>query len=513
MLKLRSFLLFCCAVFTCAPHSRAETSMGFLYDLFPLTLASGYRTEAAGPLFYHEKKETQRTWAVPPFFAYVHDSDLESEEFDLCYPLLSYDRYGTEYRFHIFQLFAFAGGHTQDDHEKDRFTLFPFYFQQRSSNPDLNYTALLPIYGTLKNRLFRDEIHFVMFPLYSKTTRRGKIAEGPEDPFTSGFFSFMHERREALTTYNYLYPVFHLRYGRGLRGWQVWPLVGYEHKKSFQKTNVIDEVEIIGGHEKFFALWPFFFKNTTGIDTDNPERQLTVLPLFTSMRSPKRDSSTYFWPFGLTLTDDRARKYKEFGAPWPIIVFARGEGKHTTRVWPLFSHAGTSNLTSRFYLWPVYKYNRVQSAPLDRERTRILFFLYSDIKEENTETGNAYRRWDLWPLFTKRRDLDGNERLQILSILEPVLPNNKSIERLYSPVYSLWRSEKNAKTEAKSQSLLWNLYRRDSTPTSKKVSLLFGLFQYQSNADGKSTRLFYVPLGKGKKTAEKRAAEGDGNSP
>jgi hypothetical protein len=49
---------------------------------------------------------------------------------------------------------------------------------------------------------------------------------------------------------------------------------------------------------------------------------------------------------------------------------------------------------------------------------------------------------------------------------------------------------------ATSQSLLWNLYRRDSTPGAKKCSLLFGLFQYQSSPEGKRMRLMYIPLGK-----------------
>ena len=89
---------------------------------------------------------------------------------------------------------------------------------------------------------------------------------------------------------------------------------------------------------------------------------------------------------------------------------------------------------------------------------------------------------------------DGSSRLQILSILEPLLPNNRSIERDYSPVWSLWRAEKNPKTGAASQSLLWNLYRRDAAPASRKCSLLFGLFQYESGSEGKRVRLFYISV-------------------
>ncbi len=47
--------------------ARAESlHAGPLFDEFDLTLAPGHRTEALGPFFYSEQKETQRTWAVPP---------------------------------------------------------------------------------------------------------------------------------------------------------------------------------------------------------------------------------------------------------------------------------------------------------------------------------------------------------------------------------------------------------------------------------------------------------------
>ena len=449
----------------------ADLSIGPLYDEFPLTLATGHRREAVGPLFYSEQKESQHTWGIPPLFVHVEDPDVEAEEFDVVYPFISYDRYGGEYRFHILQVFSFAGGKTQEDEQKRRFTLFPFYFQQRSPNPEDNYTAFLPFYGHLKNRLFRDDIKFVLLPLYVQT------------------------RKKDVVTDNYVYPFFHLRHGHALNGWQFWPIVGAEHKGITTKTNSADEVEIVGGHEKKFVLWPFYLKSKTGIGTDNPQDQFAILPLYTSLHSPKRDSVTYFWPFGYTRIEDREKNYREFGAPWPIIDFARGPGKHTSRVWPFYSRASNTNLESNFYLWPVYKYNRLHSEPLDRERTRIMFFLYSDISEKNTDTGTARIRRDFWPFYTYIRGHEGNERLQVLSILEPLLPNNKSVERSYSPLWSIWRSEKNKATGAKSQSLLWNLYRRDATPESKKSSLLFGLVQYESGRAGKRWKIFYVPFG------------------
>lgn len=451
----------------------ASLELGPLLSRFPLTLDEGERTEALGPLFYSEQRGPEKTIAVPPFFSHVSNEEADSEERDFLYPLLSYDRFGSEYRWHLFQLLSFAGGRNQADTEARRFTIFPFYFQQRSTNADLNYTALVPLYGHLKNRLFKDEITFAAFPAYARTRKRDVVTE------------------------NYLYPFFHVRRGDGLQGWQFWPLFGTEHKDITTKTNGFGDTELVPGHDKLFAPWPIFLKHTTGIGTENPQKQFAILPVFSSLRSPNRDSTTVLWPF-ITWTDDREKKYREWDVPWPLIVFANGEGKTTRRVFPLFSQAQSPTAQSDFYLWPVYKYKRLQTGPLDRDRTRILLFLYSDVNEKNTETGRLRTRTDLWPLFTHRRDIEGNTRLQVLAPLEPLLPNSKSIDRNWSPVWSIWRVEKNPNEGTASRSFLWNLYRSESTPTTRKNSLLFGLFQYHSDAESKRWRLFYLPLTKTK---------------
>jgi len=463
--------------FFCLHLSRADdSSFGPLFQQFSLTLDSGHRSEALGPFYYDQEigkgEKATRLWAMPPLFSYSRNEDLDYETFDFIWKVLTFDRYGDEYRWQVLQLFSFAGGGTQAETNLHRTTLFPIYFQQRSKIPEKNYTALVPIYGTIKQRLFRDEIKFVLFPLYGQSRKRDVVTD------------------------NYLYPVFHYRHGEGLRGWQVWPLLGNEHKEVTTITNGWGDVETNGGHDKFFALWPFFFNQRSGIGTGPMAHQQALIPFYNYLRSPARDSTSYLWPLGVTHTEDREKHYVEWGAPWPLVVFARGTGKNTSRIWPLFSHARGATQTSDWYLWPVYKYNRLHSDPLDRERTRVLFFLFSHVSMKNTETGARLRQVDLWPLFTARRDLEGKSRLQILAPLEPILQNNATVERDLSPLWSLWRSERNAQTGATSQSLLWNLYRRDTTPEWKKCSLLFGFFQYQSGPEGRRWRVFYLPLGK-----------------
>ena len=305
--------------------------LGPLFDSFPLTLEPGTRTEALGPFFYIEQEELQRTWSIPPLLSRTWDPDTDFTEVDLAYPLITYRRFGTEYRWQVVQVFSFAGGRDQQEKESRRFTLFPIYFQQRSPVPADNYTAVFPLYGHLENRLFRDDIFFVLFPIYGRSRSRDVVTD------------------------NYLYPFFHLRRGDSLRGWQFWPLAGHEHKDPLTRTNGFGDPELEEGHDDKFVLWPVLFQNRSGIGSQNPATERGVLPFYSDLRSPQRDSTTVLWPF-ISHVTDRDKKYKEWDVPWPLIVFARGEGKTISRVWPFCSWATNSSLESDFYLWPLYKY-------------------------------------------------------------------------------------------------------------------------------------------------------------
>ncbi|MBG87933.1 MAG: hypothetical protein CMO80_13665 [Verrucomicrobiales bacterium] len=460
------------AVFLCINASvTAGTNRNFLswgpaiHD-FKLTLQDGRRREI-GPFYYEEKTDNQTTRAFPPFFSKTKKPSLEYEEMDFLYPLMTFDRFGGEKRVQLMQLLSFSVARDQDLNDRGKLTIFPFYYQQRSTNASSDYTAVFPFYGRLVNRMLRDEIEFVMFPLYSKTRKRDVV------------------------TRNYLYPFFHRRKGEWLRGWQFWPVMGRELKVSHSKTNNFGEPVFVSGHRKDFALWPFLINEHRDVGTTNEVREHAVLPLYSALRSPARDSTTVLWPF-FTYTEDHEKRYREWGLPWPLLGFARGEGKRMNRVWPFFSRSSSDTLRSDFYAWPILKINEAKAAPLHRKRYSVIFFLYSDLTESNIETGQARRRLDLWPVFHWKRELDGRERLRVPAVLESMLPNNKSVERNWSPLWSIWRSEKNPLTGARSQSLLWNLWRRETTPDTEKSSLFFGLVQYESDATGRRWKWFHA---------------------
>ena len=453
----------------------APASVGFLFDSFSLVLEPGQRTEAAGPFYYSEKKEDEATLAIPPLISFYENSIIKSGELDFFYPLLTYQYYTDEWRWQLFQLLSFAGGQQQDGFNTRRFTIFPIYFQQRSLDTNLNYTAVMPIYGHLKRRLFRDEIYFVMFPAFSETKKRDVVTD------------------------NYLYPIGHVRNGDGLHGWQVWPFVGSEHKVLTTQTNGFGDVTTIGGHDRSFVMWPLWLSQDNNLGTENPEKFRASIPLFAITRSPLRDATSVFWPF-FTKVDERGRKYKEWEAPWPFVIFARGEGKTTDRVWPLFSQSRNAEQSSDSYLWPFYTCKKIFAGGLDRRATRFLFYLYVGVTEKNTETGAEKLRRDVWPLFTWRKEFNGNERLQVFAPIEAVLGNNRGIERNWSPLWSVWHSEKNPRAGRQASSLLWNLYRHESWTGHEKTSAVFGLYQSETNAAGdrkkNSRRVFFISTGR-----------------
>jgi hypothetical protein len=423
---------------------------GPLFTESGLTLSPGRGEEAFGPLWGTEETGEISLWRLSPLASGVREPDLERTEWEFLYPIATYDRFGSEWRLQIFQMLSFSGSETLDGEVKRRQTLFPLYFRQQTTAGTNDYLAVIPFYGHLRNRLFRDEVKFILVPLWAQTRKKG------------------------VTTDNYLLPFFHVRHGGGVEGWQFWPVIGSETKVPTLRTNVLDEPEPVPGHRRDFFAWPIFFRETTGIGGANPATNLYAFPVYLRTRSPAMD---YDWWMFFSHRTNRVGKFEEWAAPWPFIGRARGPGKRALRFWPVWGHATSGTLTSDFLAWPFYVHKKLDSPPLERERHRILYFAYSNLREEDMETGRAFRRRDLWPFFTWRHEKDGRERLQVLAPIEGLLPHNKSIERLYSPIWSVWRQESNPATQSRSQSLLWNLWRREQKPDHTRTSLLFGAVQ------------------------------------
>lgn len=455
-------------VYSGTESSAEDIDIGPLFSRVGLTFDEGYRIQALGPIFNREVGVKYDQWGISPLVTRHYDHETDNLSIDFIWKVAEYDRMGPEYRFAFLQFFNFSGGRTLQEENDKKFTLFPFYFQNRSANPERDYTAVFPFYGNIHSRLFRDEVKWVMAPFYVET------------------------RKKDVVTRNVPLPLVHFRSGDNLRGWQFWPLIGDEYKGVTQVTNVLGEVRLVAPHEKSFFLWPIFMERRSGIGTREEDWQRTFLPFYYLRRSSGRNVTTALWPF-FSYTDDLEREYKEWGMPYPVVVFARGPGKNAARFWPIYGQARNDTIKTRFVLMPIYRSKEVTSENLHRKRWGIAYFIYDHVDELNTETGQVYKRRNQLPLFAYNKRIDGTEYLQIFALLEPILPNSDTLYRTLSPLWSIWRTEKNENTGKKTHSFLWNLFRREKTPTTKKTSFLLGLFQHESNEDGKSLRLLFLP--------------------
>lgn len=193
---------------------------------------------------------------------------------------------------------------------------------------------------------------------------------------------------------------------------------------------------------------------------------------------------------------DKRKGIERWDVPWPLINFTRGE-KEENRVFPFYASEIDGDDEEGFFLWPLYRFNKTTLEDYKRTRKTILLFLYSDIKEEPIiEGGRNARRIDLWPLFSYKRDEEGNRSFHLLSILEPFLPNNEGIERNYSSFWRLfeWKKYKDGRSVS---SFLWNSFRRetDEEKTEVEVKPIIPIFSYKDWREGSKVYIFGGLLG------------------
>ncbi len=452
------------------PFSTSEPSFE---DQFSVQFTPNREYQPYGPLFSKEYEyqsgNTHTRTTFPPLFSYENYPELEVSEFDVLYPIFGIDHFGFEKRTQFCQIFNWISAANDEDKLTRRYTIYPLLFIQRSEEPDNDYFAVMPFYGNLTNRMWRHEVHFIMAPFYVKTRLRDVV------------------------TKNYLYPFVHTRTGDQLMGWQVWPFVSSETRIAHTKEDIWGDPVFVPGHRKQFILWPIALRYDKDIGTDNPKEFRAILPFYAQMESPQRDN---YIVMGLLYNqvDDRAQRYREWDAPYPLIAFARGEGKTTNRIFPFYSESFNEKMHNDFLLWPLWKTTASEYKDIKRRRERVLFYLYSDVQEHYASTQQDYHRTDVWPLISAKENTDGTYKVDMLSPFEPFFHNNKSIERNWTPSASIWSLEENIKNEELKEAFFWNLYRHEENKKTKRWSFFFGMFEKVRDAElGTYWRIFYAP--------------------
>jgi hypothetical protein len=405
-----------------------------------------------GPLL-SSSRERDGAWedvAVRPLYHRHRESLLDKEEVEGLYPVLQYTRREQDWQFQFLYVVDLRGEGSIPEEREERADLFPLYLSGRRETGE-TYHWVFPFGGKAYDRLGREEIEFVLFPLYVRTLWRGA------------------ERRF------FLWPLFMVVQGEGHTGFRLGPVYGEERK--------------VGVFERRFVLWPFFLHERKDLDTDNPEESRVVFPLVMSIRSPARDTTTTLWPL-FTHRVDRERKFEEWQFPFPLFIIARGESRHVNRFLPFFTEeryllrdlllVKEMRVRNSAVLYPLYSRTEDETPGSLVVRERVLWWLYSDARETGRE-GDA-RRVDMWPFFRYVRNKEGWVTCQALALLEAFMPGNEVFERNWSPLWAIYTYRRNPEGD-EAHSVLWNLVRVEATREGRAVEVLGPLFAYREQRE------------------------------
>lgn len=478
MIRLRLFIPALLLLMLAAPSNGAEQrEEGTIFTLWPLvdyreSPAEGFRNlSLLGPLIKFQKMGKDEESAIRPFFYTSSHTKDQAKSTYFLYPIAYHESTPEAETFQVLQLFKKNTYRKQEEQEREKSTmLFPFYIAGESEKYG-PYRAVFPIYGDVYERFWRDEYHFVLFPLYGSTVKKGT------------------------TTRHYLWPVFSKVEGEKESGFGVFPLYGQS-----QKTGV---------YQKRFALWPIYHSEQSGLDTENPTRKKVVFPLYAATDSPKKTSRTYLWPF-FGYTVDREKKVEEVDYLWPLVTKIRGEKREKNSFLPFYSHETFPGGEKSWYLWPVYKHEELNSNLFQQDIDRVLFFLYASNHEYWPKDGSERRRTALWPLFLYRRTTAGVSSVSLPAPVEPIL-DKEGIEKNWAPLWRIYQRRWDAEGNAAS-SLLWNLYWHErrgeelayelfplisyrGTKQERELKLLKGLISLKRSGEEEALNLLWLPFG------------------
>jgi len=467
----RLLILLTCVSVWGGAVARAEENAWPFYVRRSDPAAKAEQVEAVGPLLFHHTGAGVAQGFRPVFMTTRLGNVAEG---NFLYPFFTWRSQPGYRTFSFFQLVNFrsTAGDTPAEHGDDHFDVWPFYFSRHSGDPADDYRALFPVGGVIKHRFGKDQIKFVLFPLYGQT-----------------------EKGEKRTTHT-PWPFIRTIRGGGHYGFEFWPLAG--------------RVSRDGDYDRQFYLWPFLYKSATHLSDPQPDVKIGVLPFYARDTGPGYLSETFLWPF-LGYTHRTAPyRYEEDRYFWPFLVQGYGDQRLVNRWAPFYTHSVIKGYDKTWYLWPIYrraKWNDPEHG-LAQRKDQVLFFVYWSLEQRsltNPAAAPAHKR-HLWPLFSSWDNGAGRKQVQALSPFEIFLPNNDKVRQLWTPLFALYRYNAQPETGVR-HAFLWNAVtwrRRDAdrefhlgplfsvvkTDTAKRVAFGNGLFGWQRAAPGERAKFF-----------------------
>lgn len=329
------------------------------------------------------------------------------------------------------------------------FDVWPVYFSRATGDPATSYQAWFPVRGSIVNRFGQDRLSWVLFPLYARFEKRGTVTTAAP------------------------WPLLRWSEGGGQSGFALWPVYGETRRDD-------------GGSERF-ALWPLVYHRETPVAGDPAAREISrgFLPFYASDAAPGYRSETWLWPFFGYVERTAPVPYRANNILWPLWVQGRGEERFVNRWAPFYSHSMIKGTEKRWVLWPLWRRQRWPDGGIEQTRTQVLFALYHDTVQRSRTTPSLApaRKRHLWPLLSEWDDGAGRRQVQVLSPLEVFLPHSDEVRHAWSPLFSVYRYDRQ-KDGTSRHSLLWDGLTYRSTPDAREREWHFGpLLGFASRPD------------------------------
>lgn len=478
------------------PEARADRE----WNLWPIWVeqapASAARQQppdwsAVGPLFFgrtlpaaRHESAGKRVSGLRPLYVQTVDTSGTVREAAAVYPFLTYRRHESGHqRWSFFNLVNYSTGRAPlrgevgeaaaSSTDQQAFDVWPVYFSRKTGHPDLDYWAVFPVWGTVRQRFGQDRFSWVVFPLYGRFERRG------------------------VTTTTAPWPFVKVLRGQGNRGFELWPLFGHRAKE--------------GAYREQFLLWPFFYRQETALWQEQPHVKKGALPFYAVDRSPGYVSETWLWPFFGYVDRTEPYRYRANHYFWPFFVQGRGDDRRVNRWAPFYTHSVIKGTDKRWILWPVWKDLRWEDPGLAQRKRQLLFVLYNSTEQRSlaNPSAPAAEKYHVWPLLSGWDNGAGRKQVQVLSPFEVFFPHNEIIRQKWSPLFALYRFDQPAPGHVR-HSALWNamtfernrdqaqsefhlgpLFSRVKSGTEKRVALLGGLLGWERRAGSSQAKPFF----------------------
>ncbi len=399
-------------------------------------------TQWLGPLFFTQASPTESgpttTFGLRPFYSKSQSSNLTQGT--ALYPFFVWRQQSDFRSFSFFQIVNSVSDGVDAAHPNERFNVWPVYFSRTATDPADSYRALFPLGGEIKNRFGKDRINFTLWPLYVHTEKNGRqITHAP-------------------------WPFLRFIDGEGYHGFEFWPFFG-------QSAHA-------GDYERRFILWPLGYKSTTNLAEPVPDVALGVLPFYARDTGPGYIRETYAWPFFGYTHRTAPYHYDEQRYFWPFLVQGRGDDRVINRWAPFYTHSVIKGSDKTWLLWPLYRNQRWSADGVAQQKNQVLLFLYWSLEQKSLAHSAAApaHKTHLWPLFSTWDNGAGQHQVQALSPFEVFFPGNDTVRQLWSPLFALYRYDRQPDKSVR-HSLLWNAltYRRSPTATEFHLGPLFSV--------------------------------------